>query len=86
MTKAQRESYKLLIKNIDQQTLFEIKTLIHDEIIHRMVTAVGQISFPTVLTCPMCKSMDVMTERKPDGNHICGDCSYVWPNRKGGSW
>ena len=30
--------------------------------------------------CPKCKSTNIATERKPDGNHFCGNCHFEWPN------
>ncbi|MGZ3772992.1 MAG: hypothetical protein ACXVCY_04400 [Pseudobdellovibrionaceae bacterium] len=33
------------------------------------------------LKCPSCGSMDIMTERRPDGDHVCSDCHYRWPNK-----
>lgn len=32
------------------------------------------------MKCKKCRSENVSTERRIDGNHICLDCGYVWKN------
>jgi len=32
-------------------------------------------------TCPKCGNDKISTERRMDGNHICQNCRYVWPNK-----
>ena len=32
------------------------------------------------MKCPNCGGGNIRTERKIDGDHICGDCTYRWKN------
>lgn len=32
------------------------------------------------MKCPKCQSVRVGTERRPDGNHVCGSCGHTWKN------
>ena len=32
------------------------------------------------LVCPGCRSTNIMTERRPNGYHICIDCHNFWSN------
>ena len=34
------------------------------------------------MKCPKCKSKDIATERRPNGNNVCLTCHHKWPNRK----
>lgn len=32
------------------------------------------------MKCPKCLGVKVATERRPNGNNICGSCGHKWPN------
>lgn len=34
------------------------------------------------LACPRCNGKNIATERRPNGDHICGSCRHKWPNKK----
>lgn len=34
------------------------------------------------MKCPKCQGVRVSTERRPNGNNICGSCNHVWPSIK----
>ena len=37
----------------------------------------------SIVTCPHCgETAEILTEKRPDGNHICGVCGTTWPNVK----
>lgn len=32
------------------------------------------------MPCPKCRGVKISTERRPNGNNICGSCGHTWPN------
>lgn len=36
------------------------------------------------MNCPKCFGVRISTEKKPNGNHVCGSCGHTWPNKKTG--
>lgn len=34
------------------------------------------------MNCPKCSGVRISTERRPNGNHVCGSCGHTWPNQK----